>query len=94
MIERNEIILTAAVDISKEVGYLTTTRDAVAKRAGVSQGTVNNAYGTMDELRCEVLKYAIRNEILPIIAQGLAAGSHICVSAPQELKTRALATLA
>ncbi len=92
--QRNAAILRAAVEEAQETGLNSLTRDAVATRANVAQGTVNNAYGTIADLRAAVLEHAVTHEVLPLIAQGLAAGSPIAKNAPESLKTRALASLA
>lgn len=87
-------IITAAVQLALSVGYQRITRDAVARSAGVAVGTINSNFGTIEGLRREVLKYAVKGEILPIIAQGLAVGAHETKDTPDDLKQRALAAVA
>lgn len=86
---RNTAILEAAIAEAKEQGYQWITREAVAKRAGVSVGSVSNAYERMVFLKRAVLRAAIDREILEIVAQGLADGSEIARGAPSDLKQRA-----
>lgn len=91
---RNRRVLEAAVELAGEVGFGNITRDAVAARAGVATGSVNNAYGTMDELKAAVMAEAVERQLGAIVAQGLAVGHPAARAAPQQLKDSALALLA
>lgn len=91
---RNHAVLTAALALAEEKGWHALTRDAVAERAEVSAGSVNNAFGTIGHLRDAVMAMAIKCQILPIIAAGLAAKHPAAVAASDDLKRRALALLA
>lgn len=84
-------ILETAVDQARIHGYDKITRDGVAAAAGVGDGVVNHHYGTMANLKRAVLDYAVKNEILEIIAQGVAAKDIDGIS--PALRSRALATL-
>lgn len=90
---RKDYILAVAVTMAKDAGYHKLTRDAVAEAAGVSMGLVTRYFGTMNQLRRDVIRYAIRHEIPEIIAQGLANSDDHAKKAPDELKTRAKAIL-
>lgn len=91
--DRDDRILTAAVELAKGIGYQWITRDQVAEAAEVSAGTVNNAYGSMVGLKRAVLRHAVDNAIVEIIAQGLADGHEIARGAPADLKARAAALM-
>lgn len=91
--DRDKKVLEAAIAEACEQGYQFVTRDAVAQRAGVSVGGVNNAFGTMLELKRAVLRAAIEREILSIVAEGIANGSPVCADLPPELRKRALLAL-
>lgn len=91
---RKDQILSVAVTQAKEVGYTKITRDGVAEGAGVSMGLVTRYFGTMKQLKRDVIRYAIRNEIAEIIAQGLANGDDHARKAPAELKAKAATLLA
>lgn len=56
---RNRTVLEAALAVACEQGWPRLTRDAVAARAGVAAGSVNNAYGDMPALRDAVMAAAI-----------------------------------
>lgn len=90
---RKDHILSAAVAMAKEVGYCKLTRDSVAEAAGVSMGLVTRYFGTMPQLRRDVIRYAIRHGIPEIIAQGLVNRDDHATKAPDELKARAKAFL-
>lgn len=87
-------VLRKAMQLAQTEGWQWTTRAMIAQAAGVSVGAVSGAYGSMIELKREVMREAVRLEILPLIAQGLAEQSPIAQSAPASVKQRAIATLA
>lgn len=91
---RSGQILDKAVDIARVQGFHKLTRDLIAKRAKVSGGLVSTYFGNMDKLRDEVMKVAVRDGILSIIAHGLAARNPIALKAPEELRQRAVADMA
>lgn len=91
---RKDQILSVAVTQAKEVGYTKITRDGVAEGAGVSMGLVTRYFGTMKQLKRDIIRYAIRNDIAEIIAQGLANGDDHARKAPAELKAKAATLLA
>lgn len=92
--ERRDAILAAAVDLSRRDGYNQITRDAIAEHAGVSMGLVTRYFGTMNKMRRAIIRAAISDEVLEVIAQGLAARDEHARKAPDDLKRKALATLA
>lgn len=93
IIDRDNSILNAAIQLAEVDGYQWITREAVATLSGVSPGTVSNAYGTMRELKRAVLSAAIERRILPIVAQGLADGHALVRAAPEDIRKEAAALL-
>lgn len=91
--ERNGRILDAAVGLAETDGYQFLTRAAVAASAGVAEGTINTAFGTMRKLKQAVVREAVAREILPIIAEALANLSPVTQDIDPELKRRAVASL-
>jgi AcrR family transcriptional regulator len=91
--ERRAKVLAAGIEEAKANGYQWITREAVARRAGVADGSVNHAFGRMVELKRAVLRAAVEQGIPEIVAQGLADGHPIAKGAPPDLKERALATI-
>lgn len=83
-------ILAAAMLLAKDGGYNRITRDAIAGGAGVSMGLVTKYFGTMKQLRRDIMRHAIKDEVLPIILQGIAANDTHVKKASPELRQRAL----
>jgi AcrR family transcriptional regulator len=86
---RKELILCAAIELALKVGYQHLIRDEVAKKAGVSGPLLNKHYGTIRELRQQVLKTAIEKGIIEIVAQGLGMRDPIALKATDEIKQKA-----
>lgn len=90
---RKEQLLDTAIELAIEGNYSKTTRDAIAERAGVSMGLVTKYFGTMQQLRTEIMRAAVKRGISHIIAQGLANGDDRASKAPAELKAKAATLL-
>lgn len=93
--DRKEQILIAALKVaSRPGGYAKLTRAVVAECAGCSEGLVSKYFGTMVRLKRAIMRAAIKDGNLPILAQGLAAGDKCAQKADESLKRKALETLA
>ena len=90
---RRDAVLAAAINLATRDGFNNITRDGVAKQAGVGAGTVNLYYGTVPQLKRDVMRAAIKQKLLPIIAQGIAARDPRALRAPDDLKRQALDSL-
>ncbi len=89
----NERILDSAIHIAKRDGFLNITRENIANHAKVSTGKVTMAYGTMVKLKRAIMRKAIKEEILSIIADGVLT-KHPCIQkCDVELRTKAVDTL-
>lgn len=88
---RHFSILLAAMAEAEERGLLGMTRAAIAQRAGVADGSVNHAFGSMDGLRQAVMMEAIATRRLAVLRQGIAANDPVALAAPAELRQAALA---
>lgn len=86
---RKESILDAAMIIAKGRGYRKVTRELVAKAANISPGLVSRYFGTMAQLQRDIIRRAIKDEVLEVVAQGLANGDKHALKASKELKTKA-----
>lgn len=91
--DRREQILTVAVAMAAENHYQKITRDEIAQRAGVAMGLVTKYFSTMAQLRRDIMRAAIREKNLTIIAQGLVAKDSHALKASHELKVAATAEL-
>lgn len=90
---RREQILAAAVTLAKKHGYSRITREAITQAAGVSPRLLNYYYSTMEQLKRDVMRYAIKNKVLEVIAQGLVAKDPHALKVPEDVKRLAVATL-
>jgi AcrR family transcriptional regulator len=65
-------------------------RDDIAAEAGVSNGTINHAFETLDGLRSAAMREAVARGNLVVLAQGLAVGDPIARASPLYLKEQAI----
>ena len=92
--DRKQEILNAALLVASGTGgYAKLTRLAVAKKADCAEALVSKYFGTMISFKRAIMRAAIANSELSIIAQGLAAGDKCAIKAPTDLKARAIYTL-
>jgi len=91
--DRREEILDAAVRTAAAVGFSRMTRDDIARTSGCTPGLVSARLGTMERLRNEVMRRAVREEVLAVIAEGIALRHPHALKAPDDLRKRAAATL-
>lgn len=68
---RRMSLTQTAVCIAEAVGYYSVTREAVAKRAHVSRGLVNHYLGTVGEMQHRIIRVAIANNNLAVVAQAV-----------------------
>lgn len=93
--ERIKHILDVALMLAETQGYTNVSRDAIARVCGFpSASLISHHMGTMDALRRAMVREAIKRENLPVLAQAIALRDRHARKAPDELKARALATLA
>jgi len=83
---RREQLLNAAIKIAKQVGYTNVERNAIADDAGVSMALITNYLGTLPQLQRTLMRYAVKNNIVEIVAQGLACRDRHASKASKELK--------
>jgi AcrR family transcriptional regulator len=91
--ERRAEVLDAALRTAAAVGFMRMTREDVARAAGCTPGLVSARLGTMKRLRDEVMKAAVRREVLPVIGEGIALRHPHAIKAPADLQKRAAASL-
>ncbi len=93
---RKEQLINAALDCfeKSDKPFMKVTRGDIAEEAGVSEQLITHHLGTITELRRDIIRHAVLQRRLKIIAQGLAVGDSHARKAPQELKDLAVALLA
>tara|TARA_R100000541_G_scaffold8848_2_gene16460 strand:+ start:1680 stop:1979 length:300 start_codon:yes stop_codon:yes gene_type:complete len=87
--DRHDEVLDVALSLSVSVGYLRVTRDAIAKQVGLTPQAIQHHIGTMAKLRRAIMRKALADECLPVIAQGLANRDEHALKAPADLIERA-----
>lgn len=90
---KRQAMLDAAVKLAEVHGYQWLTKPLIAEATGRSGTQVNLCFGTLIELKREVLREAVRTGNKAIVAQGLADRHEIALAAPEELKREAAASL-
>lgn len=90
---RREQILAAALLVAERTNFSTMTREEIARAAGVAPTLVTHYFGTMTQLRRDVMRAAVRGGRLAVIAQGLMARDPHAMKAPDEVKAAARATV-
>ena len=91
--QRRALILEAAVSLATTGHYQKITRQAIADEAGIAPPLVTHYFGTMHDVRRDIMRYAIQNECLKIIGQGLASQDAFALQASPGLQTAALGSL-
>jgi AcrR family transcriptional regulator len=92
--ERKEHILAAACTVAAEKGYNNVTREDTANEAGVSMSLVSHYFKTMPQLRRDIMRYAVRERIDHVIAQGLMHKDPQALKVDKETRNRVLHSLA
>lgn len=87
---RKDDILAAAIKLAEGgQNYQRLTRDHIASAAGVAPALVSAYFGTMPNLRRDIMRAAVRDGSLRIIAQGLAAGDTQAKKAAPAIRAKA-----
>lgn len=90
---RKQDILERALTLAGRHGYLQITRKQIVDAVGVSGPVLNHHFGTMTQFRRQLMRFAIAQNCLAVVAQGLAAGDPQARKAPESLRQRAAASL-
>ncbi len=89
-----ERIFDAAYAMAVRDGFNSLTRDSIAAEAGTAKGAINHHFGTVSTLRDEVVKRAISEKQLSILAQALTRGNAVAMTATKKLQIEALTSVA
>lgn len=88
--EREAQILAAALVVAERVGFQRFTLQQVATEAQVDKTLPLHYFGTMVQLRRKVMRAAVKQQNLAVIAQGLTSRDTHAQKAPAELRAKAL----
>lgn len=87
---RKNDVLSLALRLAATRGYNRITRDQVAKAAGVTGPALTYHFGSMGQFRRQLMRLAVSEGCLAVVAQGLAAGDPQALKAPESLRRRAV----
>lgn len=87
---RKEQILNTAINLSLENGYRQLTRRSIANRMQCASALINHYFNGIEELKKIVLKTAIEQEIIPIIADNYIGWGRETAELPQHLKEKVI----
>ena len=87
--KRTDELIEVALKLAAAEGWRKLTHAAVARAAGVSQGLVVARLGTMDQVRRAVMRAAVRQRIVSVVAEGLAVRDKHAAKADEELRALA-----
>lgn len=85
--------IDAALELARDKPYHEVTRNEIAEAVGVAGSVVQWHFGTVKQLRRQIMRAAIRAERLDIILQGIAVQDPHALRAPEELRNRAVRSL-
>lgn len=89
MSKHKQDIIRAALELARSTPYTEIRRAHLVEATGYSAGTVSAAVGTMKQLERSLLRLAIQEEAVDILALGLARKHPAALAAPAELRERA-----
>lgn len=92
--DRKKQILDAALHLAERDGYTHVTREAVAAAANCAPALISSYFGTMPSFKRDIMRAAVRERRLRIVAQGLAAADPHARKAPDDVKAAALSAIA
>lgn len=91
--ERRAEILKAALELAESKGVDKITQADVAKRAGVTHPLVIHYFGTVTQLRRDVMRAAVKQRIVSVVARGIALRDPHALKADDQLRALAAAYL-
>lgn len=91
--KRQTEMIQTALELAEKIGFGNLTRENIGHACGLVPSMVNARFGTMTEMRRTIIRAAIKNETLPVIAYLIATNHPAAKNIPSDLKFRALAHL-
>lgn len=86
---RVEELLAAGLTLATAKGYQQVSRSDLAQAVGVAEGTVSLHFGTMKQFRRSLMRAAVHQRHLCVVAQGLAMKDAEALKAPADLRDEA-----
>lgn len=92
-VSKESLILTAALVLAEEVGIRGLVATTLSARSGIPHASFFYHYGSMDDLRDEVVRKAIVDNNMKVIGKALAEGHVLVQDLDHLVKSEALQTL-
>lgn len=92
--QRRTELLDVALKLAERLGADKITHDCVAERAGVARSLVAHYFGTATQLRRDVMRAAVKQRLVVIVARGLALRDPHAGKADEALREECSAYLA
>lgn len=89
--ERKKQILDYAIYVSGKIGHLNITRSVIAKECGIAGSLIYKYFTSIDVLKKQVFRQAVKQEIIPILAHCI---SNKEFKIPAKLKQKTIEYLA
>lgn len=87
---RKEEIVAVALELAQASHYTQVQRKQIADTMGVTPPALTYHFGTMCQLRRAMMRAAVKQENLIVLAQGLVANDPYAKDAPEALRRRAI----
>ena len=88
--DRKLQILQHAMKLSEIHGFTGFSSLDIAKSVGIGHPLIFHHFGTMNNLRADLMRLAVSNRNMLVLAQGVVARNPIALAAPESLKKQAL----
>lgn len=86
---RKDEVITAALDLASRTHFDKLSQRTVADHVGIKGPAVQYHFGTMTQLKNEVVRAAIKRRVLRVVAQAIVAGHPQARKIDDELKRAA-----
>lgn len=91
--DRKRQLINCGLKLAEDVGYKNVTMAALTESAGVTRTLYHRYFTTVGQFRVDVMRAAVKQKNLRVIAQGLIAQDPQALKASAELREQAAATL-
>lgn len=88
--DRKLQVLQHAMKLSEINGFTGFSSLDIAKSVGIGHPLIFHHFGTMANLRADLMRLAVKTQNMLVLAQGIVARNPIAVAAPESLKRQAL----
>lgn len=90
---RKEEIIAITLRLCQINGIKSVTRKQIAEAAGVAEGLVSHHFSSMKQLQRDIVRHAVKNRDIRVVAQCVAAGYLKKSEVPYEIEEHVLTIL-